>query len=78
MRIKHWLPVAIGIVLGGTALGWSYFRNAKPSEYQTARVTVGDIASTVAATGNLNAVVTVQVGSQVSGNIKGFIASGAA
>jgi HlyD family secretion protein len=37
-------------------------------------VTSGDITSTVAATGNLNAVVTVQVGNQVSGNIKALYA----
>lgn len=35
----------------------------------TARVDRGDIDSTVTTTGNLNAVITVQVGSQVSGNI---------
>src|SRR5262249_16313930 len=52
----------------------SYLRNPRPPEYQTAQVTAGDIASTVAATGNLNAVVTVQVGSQVSGNVKALYA----
>jgi HlyD family secretion protein len=35
----------------------------------TVRVDRGDIDSTVTTTGNLNAVITVQVGSQVSGNI---------
>jgi HlyD family secretion protein len=38
-------------------------------EYLTAAVDRGDIDSTVTTTGNLNAVITVQVGSQVSGNI---------
>ena len=42
--------------------------------YQTSRATRGAIDSTVAATGTLNAVVTVQVGSQVSGNIKALYA----
>lgn len=37
--------------------------------YTTARVDRGNIESTVTTTGNLNAVITVQVGSQVSGNI---------
>jgi HlyD family secretion protein len=69
MRIKNWLLLTAVIGVAGTIFGWSYLRNAKPSEYQTAAVAIGDIASTVAATGNLNAVVTVQVGSQVSGNI---------
>ena len=74
MKIKHWAPVILVLLSGASIFAWSYFRNAKPLEYQTARVTVGDIASTVAATGNLNAVVTVQVGSQVSGNVKALYA----
>ena len=72
--IKRWLLLGVMIGLAGTIFSWSYLRNAKLSEYQTAPITVGDIASTVAATGNLNAVVTVQVGSQVSGNIKALYA----
>ena len=39
------------------------------TEYQTASVTRGPITQAVTATGTLNPVVTVQVGSQVSGNI---------
>lgn len=39
------------------------------SDYQTATVTRGAITQAVTATGTLNPVVTVQVGSQVSGNI---------
>ncbi len=38
-------------------------------QYATARIDRGDIESTVTTSGNLNAVITVQVGSQVSGNI---------
>ena len=38
--------------------------------FRTARVDRGPIAVTVSATGNLNAVINVQVGSQVSGQIK--------
>jgi HlyD family secretion protein len=38
--------------------------------YRTAPVTRGPMASAVSATGTLNAVITVQVGSQVSGQIK--------
>src|ERR1051326_1922238 len=74
MKTKHWLPAAIVIGFAGMIFGWAYLRNAKPSEYQTAQATIGDIASTVAATGSLNAVLTGQVGSQVSGNIKALYA----
>lgn len=38
--------------------------------YRTVRLERGDIASTILATGTLNPVILVQVGSQVSGNIK--------
>lgn len=62
--------MAVAIVLAGAVFGWSYLRDPRTSPYQTAQVIRGDIDSTVAATGNCNAVVTVQVGSQVSGNIK--------
>ena len=41
-----------------------------PANYLTARVELGRIATTVNATGTLNAVITVQVGSQVSGTIQ--------
>src|SRR5208337_2433523 len=46
-----------------------YFNHSQAPEYVTARVDRGDIDSTVTTSGNLNAVITVQVGSQVSGNI---------
>ena len=39
-------------------------------EYQTATVTRGAITQAVTATGTLNPVVNVQVGSQISGNIQ--------
>jgi HlyD family secretion protein len=41
----------------------------KESGYRTARITKGDIVSTVSATGTVNPVETVQVGTQVSGKI---------
>ena len=50
-------------------IGSIYFHNSHKLEYLTARVDRSDIQTTVTTTGNLNAVVTVQVGSQVSGNI---------
>jgi len=42
----------------------------KESRYRTARITRGDIVSTVSATGTVSPVETVQVGTQVSGTIK--------
>lgn len=47
-----------------------YFKTKKPEiTYKTAKLERGTIVSTVAATGNLSAVTTVQVGTQVSGTI---------
>ncbi|HEU5125106.1 MAG TPA: efflux RND transporter periplasmic adaptor subunit [Verrucomicrobiae bacterium] len=60
------------IVLGGLiAAGVWYFKRGKEApQYQTAAVTRGDLLQVVTATGNLNPVVNVQVGSQISGRIK--------
>ena len=55
------------------AAGYAYFGNGKDdseSEYITVEVSRGSVRSTVSSTGTLQAVITVQVGSQVSGRIK--------
>ena len=53
------------------AAGWYAIRARKPEiTYKTARLERGTIVATVAATGNLSAVTTVQVGTQVSGTIQ--------
>ena len=58
-------------VLGAAAYGY-YRYSSKPlaPTVNTARLTRGDIAETVGATGQLQAVTTVQVGTQVSGTIQ--------
>ena len=48
---------------------WALLREQSSIQYRTAAVGHGDIDTTISATGNPNAVVTVQVGSQVSGII---------
>jgi HlyD family secretion protein len=55
------ISIAVGAYL--------YSHKTPPVQYVTAHIDRGDIDSTVTTTGNLNAVITVQVGSQVSGNI---------
>jgi HlyD family secretion protein len=59
------------LFLGGMAAGGYvyYWRGEPPPRYLTARVERGRIAATINATGTVNAVVTVQVGSQVTGTI---------
>lgn len=49
--------------------GFWTFGNRTATQYYTAKVEKGDIAQVVQATGTINAVTSVQVGSQVSGNI---------
>jgi len=62
--------VAAALLLALIAVTVALYSWSRPrTEYVSARVDRGDIDSTVTTTGNLNAVITVQVGSQVSGNI---------
>jgi HlyD family secretion protein len=65
------LVILIGIaVLGGGAYAYyRYTRKPAAPTITTARVTRGDLAEAVGATGQLQAVTTVQVGTQVSGTI---------
>ena len=64
---RWWIAATVAALMAVASL--AYFGRAQKTEYQTALVDRGDIESTITATGNCNAVVTVQVGSQVSGNI---------
>jgi HlyD family secretion protein len=68
-----WLKwVVILLVLGGLAAGviWYFVADHDSgSQYQTAQVTRGDLIQAVTASGQLNPVVNVQVGSQISGRI---------
>ena len=63
----------IGVVIGGCLVAYPYLTNQSDEfipDITTAEVTVGDIVDAVGATGTLEAVTTVQVGSQVSGIIQ--------
>jgi HlyD family secretion protein len=68
-----WLKwVVMLVVLGGIAGGaiWYFVvDHSSGQQYQTAVVTRGDLIQTVTASGQLNPVVNVQVGSQISGRI---------
>ena len=56
------LLIAIVLIGGATAAGYYYFYGAAAKvEYTKAKVDRGDIESVISATGNCNAVVTVQV-----------------
>src|SRR5580693_3764332 len=64
------LAALIVLVAAGTGVWWWKFRDTL--HYVTARVTRGDIRRSINMTGSLNPVVTAQVGSYVSGNIKAW------
>ena len=66
---KLLLIVVTVLIIAGIAI-LAYLRRAPEISYKTARIDRGTIISTVSATGNLSAVTTVQVGTQVSGTIQ--------
>src|SRR5438094_6260627 len=66
-RFVPWLVVIVGLLIIAFVVRQRRTRGA--ANYQTATVTRGPITQAVTATGTLNPVVNVQVGSQVSGNI---------
>src|SRR5690349_15445816 len=61
--------VALIAAIGAGAGAYYLKRGGTEVQVNTAPITRGDIVDTVGATGTLQAVTTVQVGSQVSGNI---------
>ena len=73
-RLRKVLSWSLGAILliaaAGYGVWWWKFRDTL--HYVTARVTRGDIIRSINMTGALNPVVTAQVGSYVSGNIKSW------
>jgi HlyD family secretion protein len=67
--MKKWLVLLVLAAAGG---GWWYLKHSGPDEpqYLTAPVTRGEMTQVVTATGTLNPVLNVTVGSQISGNIQ--------
>ncbi|HEY3490823.1 MAG TPA: efflux RND transporter periplasmic adaptor subunit [Candidatus Deferrimicrobiaceae bacterium] len=66
---KGLIALLVACALAGG--GYYYYRvqQNKPVPYRTSSVERGDVSETVTATGTINAVTTVQVGSQVSGTV---------
>jgi HlyD family secretion protein len=74
-RRKLTLASAVTVLVLSGAVGFYWWSNGnRKAAYRTAPVERGDILSTISATGTLNAVITVQVGTQVSGTIKQLMA----
>ena len=66
---KYLIILAVTILIAAIA-GYFFYKRTPEVSYKTAKIERGPIVSTVAATGNLSAVTTVQVGTQVSGTIQ--------
>lgn len=65
-----WLIIVVALIaLSALGLWFFKFRGDSAPEYQTADVSRGDLMQLVTATGQLNPVTNVQVGSQISGII---------
>lgn len=63
------LVILVGLAVVAFA-GWQVFKPKAPKDpYRTAEVQRGDVTKSVSASGSLQALVTVQVGSQISGQI---------
>src|SRR5271165_4668513 len=67
MKIILFVVLLIAVAAGG----WWYWEKSRTEEvkYQTGTVERGDVMQVVTATGQLNPVLNVTVGSQISGNI---------
>src|SRR4051794_41309405 len=68
---RRWIGVvaALVVVLAGGFVWRRYFAKKEAPKYETVTVDRGPITAKVTATGTLSALVTVQVGTQVSGRI---------
>lgn len=75
MSRRVWI-VALMLTVAVAASGAWFYAQSRGSapRFRTAKVERGPLTATVSATGTLNAVVTVQVGSQVSGQVKELFA----
>src|SRR3989442_9280256 len=71
-RFFPWIALIVGLLI--IVFVVRQCRNRTAANYQTATITRGPITQAVTATGTLNPVVNVQVGSQVSGNISKLFA----
>src|ERR687893_1050274 len=73
-RKRRMAVVLLALVVAGGAGFWYWGDGASAAPYMTGRVERGSLRNTVTATGTLQAVTTVQVGSQASGTIAALYA----
>ncbi len=69
-RRRRWPILLVALLLAGAGMAaWRIAAPAKPAEFGSAKVRRQTIAKSITATGTLQAVTTVEVGTQVSGTI---------
>jgi HlyD family secretion protein len=69
MKKLKWL-LGFTLLIAALALGgFTYYTRSKKADFLKAKVQRGDLESAISATGSLAAVISVPVGSQVSGNV---------
>ncbi len=75
---RKWRPIVVIVLLLFAAAGATYWRSHKDhgaaGAYRTAVVDRGEIRVAISATGTLSAISTVQVGSQISGQVTAVLA----
>jgi HlyD family secretion protein len=69
---RPWIAagLVVLVILAASALAWRYWRGETKTSYITRAVTTGPVTRTVTATGTVNPVLTIVVGSYVSGAIQ--------
>lgn len=70
----RWLWIAAAVLISLVAIWFFFLRSEEAEPYRTEAVTRGDIVSSVSASGALEALDTVQVGSQLSGQVTQVLA----
>jgi HlyD family secretion protein len=76
-RARPWKWIGIGMAATGVvalALWWSFGRGDAAVSYRTTKVERGALTAVVSSSGTLNAVINVQVGSQISGQVRDLYA----
>ena len=73
-KLKITAAVLAAIILAGTGLFYKRADGSEAPAYRTATIERGNVRPTVSATGTLSAVKTIQVGTQVSGQVAAIYA----
>ncbi len=69
-KLRRWLVVAVGVVATGALVGWVGSEDTSAPRYKTQPVERGSLMVSVTATGNLEPIDQVDVGSELSGIIQ--------